>query len=54
MTGVISVLDQNSPVDIYLGIGGGPEGVLSAAALDCMGGQMQTRLVLNDEKEIIR
>ncbi len=54
VTGVISVLDQNSPVDIYLGIGGGPEGVLSAAALDCMGGQMQTRLVLNDEKEIIR
>ena len=54
VTGVISVLDQNSPVDIYLGIGGGPEGVLAAAALDCLGGQMQTRLVLSDEKEIIR
>ena len=31
VTGVISVLDQNSPVDIYLGIGGGPEGVLSGS-----------------------
>ena len=33
VTGVISVVDPNSPVDIYLGIGGGPEGVLSASAL---------------------
>ena len=54
VTGVISVVDQNSPVDIYLGIGGGPEGVLAAAALDCLGGQMQTRLVLSDNEEINR
>ena len=54
VTGVISVLDPNSPIDIYLGTGGGPEGVLSAAALDCMGGQMQTRLVLNDQNEVKR
>ena len=34
--GVISVVDSNSPIDIYLGTGGGPEGVLAAAALDCL------------------
>ena len=54
VTGVISVVDPISPIDIYLGIGGGPEGVLAAAALDCLGGQMQTRLVLSDDKEINR
>jgi fructose-1,6-bisphosphatase II / sedoheptulose-1,7-bisphosphatase len=38
-------------IDIYLGIGGAPEGVLAAAALRCTGGQMQTRLVVDtDEK----
>ncbi len=54
VTGAISVVDPNSPIDIYLGIGGGPEGVLAAAALDCLGGQMQTRLVLSNEEEINR
>ncbi len=54
VTGVIAVVDPNSSVDIYLGIGGGPEGVLAAAALDCLGGQMQTRLVLSDEEEVNR
>tara|TARA_B100000945_G_scaffold309069_1_gene299529 strand:- start:126 stop:1073 length:948 start_codon:yes stop_codon:yes gene_type:complete len=54
VTGVISVVDPNSSVDIYLGTGGGPEGVLAAAALDCLGGQMQTRLILSDEDEVIR
>ena len=48
--GALLVADQNSIVDIYLGIGGGPEGVIAAAALSCLGGQMQTRLVF--EKEI--
>ncbi len=52
VSGVISVIDNDSPVDIYLGIGGGPEGVLAAAALSCFGAQMQTRLVLNNEEEI--
>jgi fructose-1,6-bisphosphatase II / sedoheptulose-1,7-bisphosphatase len=37
-------------IDIYLGIGGAPEGVLAAAALRCIGGQMQTRLVLDTEE----
>ena len=54
VTGVISVVDPNSSIDIYLGIGGGPEGVLAAAALDCLGGQMQTRLVLSDQEEVNR
>ncbi len=54
VTGAISVVDENSSIDIYLGIGGGPEGVLAATALDCLGGQMQTRLILSDQEEINR
>ena len=50
VSGVISIVDQNSPVDMYIGIGGGPEGVLAAAALSCYGAQMQTRLVLNENE----
>ena len=50
VSGAISVIDKNSENDIYIGTGGGPEGVLAAAALICLGGQMQTRLVL-DEKQ---
>ena len=46
ISGAVSVADDNSPIDIYMGIGGAPEGVLSAAALCCLGGQIQTRLVL--------
>ena len=53
VSGVINIVDKNSPVDMYIGIGGGPEGVLAAAALSCYGGQMQTRLVL-DKNESIR
>ena len=54
VTGVISVVDPSTNVDIYLGTGGGPEGVLAAAALHCLGGQMQTRLVLKNNEEINR
>ncbi len=50
VSGAISVADPNTNVDIYLGIGGGPEGVLAAAALSCLGGQIQTRLVLDNEQ----
>ena len=53
VSGVIYVVDKSSPVDIYLGIGGGPEGVLAASALSCLDGQIQTRLVL-DEEQIIK
>jgi fructose-1,6-bisphosphatase II / sedoheptulose-1,7-bisphosphatase len=52
VAGVIHTTDpKNTGVDIYLGIGGAPEGVLAAAALRCIGGQMQGRLILDtDEK----
>ena len=52
VSGVIYIVDSNSPVDMYMGIGGGPEGVLAAAALSCYGGQMQTRLVLNEDEAV--
>lgn len=38
-------------VDMYMGIGGAPEGVLAAAALRCVGGQMQGRLIFGDDEE---
>jgi fructose-1,6-bisphosphatase II / sedoheptulose-1,7-bisphosphatase len=41
-------------IDIYMGIGGAPEGVLAAAALSCIGGQMQCRLVLDSEEKRAR
>ncbi len=52
VSGIIYVVDKNSPVDMYIGTGGGPEGVLAAAALSCYGGQIQTRLVLNKDEAI--
>jgi fructose-1,6-bisphosphatase II / sedoheptulose-1,7-bisphosphatase len=51
VSGVISVGDQNKNIDIYLGTGGGPEGVLAAAALKCLNCQMQTRLIFQNENE---
>ena len=54
VAGIIMTTQELNPVDIYLGIGGAPEGVLAAAALQCIGGQMQTRLVINNEDEKMR
>tara|TARA_Y100000590_G_scaffold441717_1_gene568852 strand:- start:233 stop:1177 length:945 start_codon:yes stop_codon:yes gene_type:complete len=54
VSGVISVGYKNSNIDMYIGIGGGPEGVLAAAALSCMNCQMQTRLVFQNNDEKIR
>ena len=51
LSGAISVADSNTGIDIYMGIGGAPEGVLSAAALTCLGCQMQTRLVFQNTSE---
>ncbi len=51
---VIQVADHASPVDVYMGTGGAPEGVLAAAALACTGGAMQARLVFRDEDERAR
>jgi fructose-1,6-bisphosphatase II / sedoheptulose-1,7-bisphosphatase len=51
VAGVIHTAEPESTgIDIYLGIGGAPEGVLAAAALRCIGGQMQCRLVLDTEE----
>jgi fructose-1,6-bisphosphatase II / sedoheptulose-1,7-bisphosphatase len=50
--GVIHTADpEGTGVDIYLGSGGAPEGVLAAAAMRCIGGQMQGRLVLDSEEK---
>jgi fructose-1,6-bisphosphatase II / sedoheptulose-1,7-bisphosphatase len=50
VAGVIHTADpHNTGIDIYIGIGGAPEGVLAAAALRCIGGQMQGRLILDTE-----
>ena len=46
VSGVIKVAGNKPEIDMYIGIGGGPEGVLAAAALKCLNCQMQTRLVL--------
>ncbi len=54
VAGVISASQFNGRVDIYMGIGGAPEGVLAAAALRCIGGFMQGRLVFANNKEITR
>jgi len=53
IAGGLTVIGDNPKNDIYLGTGGGPEGVIVAAALLCFGGQMQGRLILNDD-EVIR
>ncbi len=52
IAGVLSVIGKDPKNDIYYSIGGGPEGVLAAAALSCYGGQIQGRLVLNEEEKI--
>ncbi len=52
VAGVISTTDpEDTGIDIYMGVGGAPEGVLAAAALRCIGGQMQSRLVTNNAEQ---
>ena len=53
IAGALTVIGDNPKNDIYYSTGGGPEGVIVAAALSCYGGQIQGRLVL-DENEKIR
>jgi fructose-1,6-bisphosphatase II / sedoheptulose-1,7-bisphosphatase len=50
VAGVIHTAEPKTGIDIYIGIGGAPEGVLAAAALRCIGGQMQCRLVIDSEE----
>ena len=54
VSGVIATAEKESGVDIYIGSGGAPEGVLAAAALRCIGGQMQSRLLFRNEDEKAR
>ena len=55
VAGVIATTDPTvTSVDMYIGIGGAPEGVLAAAALRCIGGQMQGRLLFRNEDEVGR
>ena len=51
IAGALSVIGNNPKNDIYLGIGGGPEGVITAAALSCFGGQIQGRLILDKNEK---
>lgn len=55
VAGVIHTTDPlQTGIDIYMGIGGAPEGVLAAAALRCTGGQMQGRLILDSPEKVER
>ena len=52
IAGALSVIGKNAKNDIYYSTGGAPEGVIVAAALSCYGGQIQGRLVLNEEEKV--
>ncbi|MBN9788689.1 class II fructose-bisphosphatase [Pseudonocardia sp. TMWB2A] len=54
VAGVIAVTNPDTTIDLYMGTGGAPEGVLAAAALRCVGGQFQGRLVFRNEDERAR
>ena len=54
VSGVVATVWPKSGIDMYCGIGGAPQGVLSAAALACVGGQMQGRLVVRDNADKIK
>lgn len=51
VAGVIATTDPDTGVDVYMGSGGAPEGVLAAAALRCVGGQIQGRLLFRNDDE---
>ena len=52
IAGALSVIGDKPKNDIYYSTGGGPEGVIVAAALSCYGGQIQGRLILDDDEKI--
>ena len=54
VSGVVAVSQPDAGVDMYVGWGGAPEGVLAAAALRCIGGQMYGRLIYEDDSQIER
>ncbi|MBT4932879.1 MAG: class II fructose-bisphosphatase [Rhodospirillaceae bacterium] len=54
VSGVVATVWPKSGIDLYCGIGGASQGVLSAAALACVGGQMQGRLVVRDNADRVK
>ena len=54
VSAVIATSIEDSGVDLYMGIGGSPEGVLAAAALRCVGGKIYTKLVFENDEQIER
>nr|WP_166178407.1 class II fructose-bisphosphatase [Altererythrobacter segetis] len=54
VAGVIATTDPNTTIDIYMGSGGAPEGVLAAAALRCVGGQFNGKLIFRNDDERLR
>ena len=54
VAGVIATTDEDTTIDMYMGSGGAPEGVLAAAALRCVGGQFNGRLLFRNEDEKAR
>lgn len=51
VAGIIFTTEPTSDIDLYMGIGGAPEGVLAAAALSCVGGQFEGRLIAKTEDD---
>ena len=54
VSGVMAVSQPETGIDIYMGSGGAPEGVLAAAALRCIGGQMWGKLLYENEEQVVR
>jgi fructose-1,6-bisphosphatase II / sedoheptulose-1,7-bisphosphatase len=54
VAGVMHCAEESTGIDIYMGSGGAPEGVLAASALKCMGGQMWGKLLFRNEDEVAR
>ncbi|MGN6057340.1 MAG: class II fructose-bisphosphatase, partial [Sphingomicrobium sp.] len=54
VAGVIATADPDTGIDVYMGSGGAPEGVLAAAALRCVGGQIQGKLLFRNDDEVAR
>jgi fructose-1,6-bisphosphatase II / sedoheptulose-1,7-bisphosphatase len=54
VSGVVAVSQPDTGVDIYMGSGGAPEGVLAAAALRCIGGQMHGKLLFENDEQVTR
>ncbi|MDC0967830.1 class II fructose-bisphosphatase [Alphaproteobacteria bacterium] len=54
VSAVISSVINSSNIDMYYGIGGAPEGVLAAAALQCLGGSIEGQLIFYNDQEILR